>query len=237
MTAAGYYRGDQRFSAGTNAERIRSAQRGAADLAGAAARARDFDEARQRAWVALRAAPPGRVVLTRHGDRMLLAEFLRTRVLELAVHGLDLAAGLDRAPWMTAPAAEVTEDLLLPAAAAARLRAGNRLGPCHADRRAHRPPPAHASGDRTRAVCRRRMAGPRLTGGHDAAARYPAARVTGTDGDACAARRGREGTGSPRVRRGRRRRAESWSRTPPPARPRPRWPAPPAAARPSRTGP
>jgi uncharacterized protein (TIGR03083 family) len=124
VTAAGYYRGDQRFSAGTNAQRIRSAQRGAAGLAGAAARGRDFDEARERAWVALRAAPPGRVVLTRHGDRMLLAEFLRTRVLELAVHGLDLAAGLDRAPWMTAPAAEVTEDLLLPAAAAARLRAG-----------------------------------------------------------------------------------------------------------------
>jgi uncharacterized protein (TIGR03083 family) len=124
VTAGGYYRGDQRFSAGTNAERIRSAQRGAAGLAGAAARARDFGEARQRAWAALRAAPPGRVVLTRHGDRMPLAEFLRTRVLELAVHGLDLAAGLDRAPWMTAPAADVTEDLLLPAAAAARLRAG-----------------------------------------------------------------------------------------------------------------
>jgi hypothetical protein len=124
VTAAGYYRGDQRFSAGTNAERIRSAQRGAADLAGAAARARDFDEARQRAWVALRAAPPGRVVLTRHGDRMLLVEFLRTRILELAVHGLDLAAGLGCAPWMTAPAAEVTEDLLLPAAGAAWLRAG-----------------------------------------------------------------------------------------------------------------
>ena len=40
VTAAGYYRGDQRFSADTNAERIRSAQRGAAGLAGAAARAR-----------------------------------------------------------------------------------------------------------------------------------------------------------------------------------------------------
>jgi hypothetical protein len=36
------------------------------------------------------------VVLTRHGDRMLLTEFLRTRVLELAVHGLDLAAVDDR---------------------------------------------------------------------------------------------------------------------------------------------
>jgi uncharacterized protein (TIGR03083 family) len=122
VTAAGYYRGDQRFSAGTNAERIQSAQRGAAGLAGAAAATRDFREARQRAWMALRAAPPGRVVLTRHGDRMLLAEFLRTRVLELAVHGLDLAAALDRAPWMTAPAADVTGELLLPAAAAARLR-------------------------------------------------------------------------------------------------------------------
>ncbi|MGI8447235.1 MAG: maleylpyruvate isomerase N-terminal domain-containing protein [Streptosporangiaceae bacterium] len=124
VTAAGYYRGGQRFSADTNAERIRSAQRGAAGLAGAVARARDFDEARRRAWGALRDAPPGRVVLTRHGDRMLLAEFLRTRVLELAVHGLDLAAGLDRAPWMTATAAGVTGDLLLPAADAARLRSG-----------------------------------------------------------------------------------------------------------------
>jgi hypothetical protein len=54
---------------------------------------------------------------------MLLTEFLRTRVLELAVHGLDLAAALDREPWVTVQAAEVTEGLLLPAAAAARLRA------------------------------------------------------------------------------------------------------------------
>ena len=54
---------------------------------------------------------------------MLLAEFLRTRVLELAVHGLDLAAALDREPWMTTAAADVTADLLLPCAAAAGLRA------------------------------------------------------------------------------------------------------------------
>jgi hypothetical protein len=54
---------------------------------------------------------------------MLLTEFVRTRVLELAVHGLDLAAALDRQPWMTLPAAQVTEELLLPSPAAARLRA------------------------------------------------------------------------------------------------------------------
>ncbi len=117
VSAAGYYRADQRFSAATNADRIQSAQRGAA------ARARDFEEARRHAGLALRTAPPGRVVQTRHGDLMLLAEFLRTRVLELAVHGLDLAAALEHEPWMTAQAADVTGDLLLPAEAAARLRA------------------------------------------------------------------------------------------------------------------
>jgi hypothetical protein len=46
---------------------------------------------------------------------MLLAEFMRTRVLEVAVHGLDLAAGLDCPPWLTVPAAEVVADLVLPA--------------------------------------------------------------------------------------------------------------------------
>jgi hypothetical protein len=69
----------------------------------------------------MRGAPQGRVVRTRHGDRMLLTEFLRTRVLELAVHGLDLAAGLDRPPWLTDAAAAVVEDLVLPAGSA-RLR-------------------------------------------------------------------------------------------------------------------
>jgi uncharacterized protein (TIGR03083 family) len=123
VSAAAYYRPDQRFSAATNAERIQSAQRGAAALDGTAARARDFAEARQQAWALLRAAPPGRAVQTRHGDRMLLTEFLRTRVLELAVHGLDLATALERQPWMTALAAQATEELLLPSAAAATLRA------------------------------------------------------------------------------------------------------------------
>ncbi len=62
------------------------------------------------------------MVRTRHGDRMLLTEFLCTRVLELAVHGLDLAAGLGRQPWMTAEAARAVEDLVLPAGTAAQLQ-------------------------------------------------------------------------------------------------------------------
>jgi uncharacterized protein (TIGR03083 family) len=123
VSATAYYRADQRFSVATNADRVESARRGAAALHGARARARDFAAAREQAWALVRATPQARIVATRHGDRMLLAEFLRTRVLELAVHGLDLATAMDRKPWMTAPAAEVTGRLLLPSAAGDALRA------------------------------------------------------------------------------------------------------------------
>ncbi len=118
VSAPGYYRAGQRFSQAVNDERVASAQRGAAALDGAAARARDFALAREEAVALLRATPPERVVRTRHGDRMLVTEFARTRVLELAVHGLDLAAALGRPPWTTARAARVTEELLLPLPAA-----------------------------------------------------------------------------------------------------------------------
>jgi len=122
VTARGYYRADERFSAAVNDERIASAQRGAADVTGARELARGFRGARDRAWSLITAAAPERVVRTRHGDRMLLAEFLRTRVLELAVHGLDLAVAVDREPWLTEAAALVTTELLLGPPDAARLR-------------------------------------------------------------------------------------------------------------------
>lgn len=122
VTARGYYRADERFSAAVNDERIASAQRGAAEVASARELARGFRGARDLAWALISAADPERVVRTRHGDLMLLAEFLRTRVLELAVHGLDLAAAVDREPWLTEPAAVVTAELLLDPADAARLR-------------------------------------------------------------------------------------------------------------------
>ena len=123
VDAPGYYRADQRFSAAVNDERVGSARRGAAGLSAAGERARAFRETRDRAWALVSAAPAARVVRTRHGDRMLLTEFLRTRVLELAVHGLDLAVSVDRRPWMTEQAASVTAGLLLSAADANALRA------------------------------------------------------------------------------------------------------------------
>jgi uncharacterized protein (TIGR03083 family) len=115
VSATGYYRPDERFSASVNTDRITAARQGAAALGSVAAILRDFDRGWRETWALARATPQTRVVRTRHGDRMLLTEFLRTRVLELAVHGLDLAVGLGRQPWMTAAAASVVEGVLLPA--------------------------------------------------------------------------------------------------------------------------
>ncbi len=121
VTAAGYFSPDHRFSPATNADRVASAQHGAAGLP-AEAMAADFERAWLEARAAVQAAPPDRVVRTRHGDLMLLADFLRTRVVELAVHGLDLAIGLDRDPWLTPEAASVVADLVLPDGSATGLR-------------------------------------------------------------------------------------------------------------------
>lgn len=121
VPAPGYYRPDRRFSAAVNSDRIEAAQRMASGLAGSAA-VRDFGRAWRHAVVLIQGAPQERIVVTRHGDRMLLTEFLRTRVLELAVHGLDLAAGLRRPPWTTDTAAAVVQGLLLSDEAADALR-------------------------------------------------------------------------------------------------------------------
>ncbi|WP_431882503.1 maleylpyruvate isomerase N-terminal domain-containing protein [Micromonospora gifhornensis] len=72
----------------------------------------DFDRAWRAALAAVETNPPDRVVRTRHGDAMTVTEFLRTRVVEVGVHGLDLAAALDRPPWLTTAASRVIADLL-----------------------------------------------------------------------------------------------------------------------------
>lgn len=107
-TSAGeYYRPDERFSADTNSARIAVAQDRAADGAP------DFTAVRQHVERLCRAEPADRVVRTRHGDTMLLTDFLLTRVVELTLHGLDIADALDRAPWLTPAGADAVLGLLL----------------------------------------------------------------------------------------------------------------------------
>lgn len=113
VSAVEYYRPDARFAPGTNAVRIALAQDHAAEQLSGAARADDFNATWQAVDRMCRAEPGGRVVRTRHGDPMLLSEFLLTRVVEVAVHGLDLADALGREPWLTSEAADLVQGLLL----------------------------------------------------------------------------------------------------------------------------
>lgn len=113
VSAVEYYRPDDRFAPGTNTARIALAQEHAAEHLSGAALAEDFNATWQRVDRLCQAEPDGRVVRTRHGDPMLLSEFLLTRVVEVAVHGLDLADALGREPWLTSQAADVVQHLLL----------------------------------------------------------------------------------------------------------------------------
>ena len=115
VDARGYYRPDERFSPAVNADRIDIAAELAARLGTASAMRAELSRTTERTLTALTTASPDLEVATRHGDRMLLTEFLVTRVVELGVHGLDLAGGLGHRPWLTAPAAEVIAHLMLPA--------------------------------------------------------------------------------------------------------------------------
>lgn len=110
VDAAGYFRPDHRFDPEVDAARVAAARSDA--LAGAAEAAADLATVCRQALAAASGAPDGRLVRTRHGDVMTLPDFLVTRVVEVAVHGLDLADAVDAPAWLTEPAAAVVFRLL-----------------------------------------------------------------------------------------------------------------------------
>ena len=112
ISAAGYYRPDHRFDASANAARIALGRERLAGLDPSALPAA-FASVWQDVARRCRREPDDRVVRTRHGDAMLLADFLRTRVVELAVHGLDLADALGHESWLTGPAADLVLELVV----------------------------------------------------------------------------------------------------------------------------
>jgi uncharacterized protein (TIGR03083 family) len=74
--------------------------------------AHDFDERSRRTVEAARWMSPGRLVRT-FGPCLRLDEYVCTRVLEVAVHGLDLADALGREPWLTPGAAALVRSMLV----------------------------------------------------------------------------------------------------------------------------
>jgi uncharacterized protein (TIGR03083 family) len=111
VDAPGYYRPDARFSQAVNDIRIDSATAAAVD--GGAAVAARFAATWPSAVERCAAEDDGRLVTTRHGDPMTLTDFIITRVVEVAVHGIDLADALDRPRWTTPEAVAVVTGLLL----------------------------------------------------------------------------------------------------------------------------
>ena len=124
IDAVGYYRADDRFSDAGNAARVELARDRAARAGDGPALAASFHRTWRHVLSACEQQPPGRVVRTRHGDAMLLSDFLLTRVMEVGVHGLDLAAALGRSPWLTPEAAGALSGLLLSDGIAALERLG-----------------------------------------------------------------------------------------------------------------
>jgi uncharacterized protein (TIGR03083 family) len=121
ITTVGYYRPDERFSSAVNADRIHAAKILARQLGEPDAIRAELTRACAESVRLVAEASADRTIRTRHGDWMLLTDFARTRVVELGLHGLDLAIALHRPPWLSSEAATVLVELLLPAGNAAGL--------------------------------------------------------------------------------------------------------------------
>ncbi len=74
--------------------------------------ARAFDERWRVAVAAAQEMSPDRSIST-FGPTLRFDEYVKTRVLEMAVHGLDLAHALDREPWTMPEAAAVVHAILV----------------------------------------------------------------------------------------------------------------------------
>ena len=111
VSARAYFQGDK-LGGTADEDRIAAAQRDAAGFASGHELVAALTAAVGEMVALAGAEPDDRLVFTRWGEAMLLTEYLKTRVFELAVHGLDLALALGRPPWTTADVASITVGVL-----------------------------------------------------------------------------------------------------------------------------
>ncbi|WP_017587237.1 maleylpyruvate isomerase N-terminal domain-containing protein [Nocardiopsis ganjiahuensis] len=116
VSAAGYYAPDVRFSPEVNTKRVQGAVASAARRSDATEPGRVLRGVWRALGSRLAEEPEGRTMMTRHGDPMLLTDYLVTRVVEVLLHGVDLADALGREPWTSAEGLALVREVLFGAA-------------------------------------------------------------------------------------------------------------------------
>jgi uncharacterized protein (TIGR03083 family) len=113
ITAADYYRRPERDTSDyrqSNVDRTRDA---ATDVLARTTAARWFDEVSQDTVLRLSRLDHGRLIQVPGCGPMNLADWVSTRVMSVAAHGLDVALTLDQEPRSTRTALDITRPVLI----------------------------------------------------------------------------------------------------------------------------
>jgi len=106
-SAADYYRRPERDTGQYRQRNVDNTQELARQLPAEASPAQFFDEVTREAVTKLGHDDLDRIVLIAQRGAMRLADWVVTRVISVAAHGLDVAITLDRPPWTTSAALTV----------------------------------------------------------------------------------------------------------------------------------
>lgn len=113
VTAAAYYRRPERDTAPYRQRNVDRTQEVAAEVLQTAPAAQWFEQVHAGTVATLGRSDPDQVVHIAGVGAMTLADWVATRVMSLAAHGLDVAITLDRPPWTTPAALARTTPVLL----------------------------------------------------------------------------------------------------------------------------
>jgi uncharacterized protein (TIGR03083 family) len=113
MTAADYYRRPERDTSDYRQSNVDRTREAAGDVLARTSAAGWFDEVSRDTVLRLGRLDLGRLVEIPGCGPMKLAEWVSTRVMSVAAHGLDVALTLGRDPWTTRSALDVTCPVLI----------------------------------------------------------------------------------------------------------------------------
>lgn len=113
MTAADYYRRPERDTSAYRQSTVDRTTAAAGDVLARTSAARWFDEVSRDTVLRLSRLDLGRSVHIPSCGPMKLADWVSTRVMSVAAHGLDVALTLGLQPWTTRPALDVTCPVLI----------------------------------------------------------------------------------------------------------------------------